>query len=81
MPDKTVLPEWIDVKRSASPETGHMETSVFNQYQENPDTWLFYLGFLSPDATGLSSSLAYFISCAALFVRGGRHRSGDPESI
>ena len=69
MPDWTVLPEWIDTGRRASSQTEDIETIVFNRYTDDPATWLFYLGFLSPDAPGLSSSLVYFIACGSLFVR------------
>lgn len=68
MPDKTILPEWIETDQALSDAALKTQKIVFDRYSKDPDTWLFFLGFHEPEKD-LSLSLHYFLSLSALFVR------------
>lgn len=68
MPDKAVLPEWIDTGQALSEKTAKKQAALFDLFSTYPAEWLFYLGFHESDPE-LSLSLNYFLSFAALFVR------------
>lgn len=68
MPDRTLIPEWIESDKPLSPLTLEIQDTLFERFSQNNRSWLFYLGFHDMNSE-LSLSLNYFMSIAALFVR------------
>ena len=67
-PDRTLLPEWIDLKEKISEKTAGIQNDIFATYTRDPGSWLFYLGFLEQNRE-LSSSINYYVQFSGLFIQ------------
>ncbi len=67
MPDRTVVPEWEESRDEIDDETAREQAGIHRLFKNDPDTWLFYLGFRTP-AGNLSSGVDFFSGVAGLFV-------------
>lgn len=67
-PDRTLLPEWIELKGKISEKILGIQKDIFKTYTRDADSWLFYLGFFEQNKE-LSSSINYYIQFSALFIQ------------
>ena len=67
MPDRTLVPEWEESRDGIDDETATEQAGIYRLFEDDPDTWLFYLGFRTPSGR-LSAGVDFFSGFAGLFV-------------
>ena len=67
MPDQTLVPEWEESRDGIDDETATEQAGIYRLFEDDPDTWLFYLGFRTPSGR-LSAGVDFFSGFAGLFV-------------
>ncbi len=68
MPDQAIGLEYEDTREQLSREQTRFQDDIYDSFGQNPDTWLYDLGF-KESKVKLSPSLDYFIRFARCYVR------------
>ncbi|WP_457553665.1 DEAD/DEAH box helicase [Desulfobacula sp.] len=67
MPDQTILPEWEETQKTICDKIIKVQKDIYESFIQDPDNWLFYLGFYDQQAQ-LSPSADYFVRFARLYI-------------